>query len=85
MSALDEADLLETAGRLMNTEGLDSETRKRRLFFLGWGSQLIAAAAFIRTQWASGILSEAEIVGVMQFNIEVAREFLATDLEGSTK
>ncbi len=83
MSVLDEADLMETAGRLMNAEGLDSETRQRRMFFLGWGSLLIAAAAWIRMQSASGILSEPEIVGVMKFNIEVAREFLVTDLEGS--
>lgn len=83
MSILDEAELLETAGRLMNTIGLDSETRRHRMFFLGWGSQLIAAAGFIRTQQASGILLEEEIAGIQQLNIEVAREFLSTDLEGS--
>lgn len=84
MSVLNEADLLETAGRLMNTTGLDSETRRHRMFFLGWGSQLLAAAEFIRTQWSAGVLSEEEITGIMKLNIEVAREFLTTDLEGSS-
>lgn len=66
------------AAQEMTSVGLSSPTPQGRLFFLGWGRFLNSSADFLRTQRASGLLSEEEAVGIVKFNIEVAEQVLAT-------
>lgn len=73
--------LLKRAAQQLTAAGLDSQTRAKRLFLLGWGRLLNTSSEFVLAQRQAGFLSDEEIAKIMQLNIEVAQQMLTITSE----
>lgn len=87
---IEEIDALRKAAALMSQDsdsaGLNERTDKRFaetggqdpvVFLRAWSRLLIESAHWMEMQQIARVLPDLEIVGVMQFHIEVARTYLA--------
>jgi hypothetical protein len=70
--------LLTTAARHMSSDANNSSIDPdKKVFLRAWEALLRAMAEWMFLQLHAGILTPAQIVGVAEFQLDVAREYLA--------